>query len=277
MESKFDEKLFAGKEPLEIFRRWFEEAKKMEFQLANFANNRTMIVDFEGFANLTDTFSANLTIDFGSWTKNGGTYTFSDNNPGASINLNFAGKTVGEAAALINGVNVLNAQVESVGGGASYKVTVSSTNTGFQNGFRISGSGAASDERWTTPSVPASHAHTNTFTQLASELFSANLTIDFGSWTEDGGTYTFSDNNPATSTSLNFTEKTVSEVVDLINGISDIGATLEEVGGGSSHNVRISGDREGLQEGFRISGSGAAADERWTTPSVPATHTYSTN
>ena len=69
----------------------------------------------------------------------------------------------------------------------------------------------------------------------------------------------------------------MSEVVDLINGISDIGATLEEVGGGSSHNVRISGDREGLQEGFRISGSGAAADERWTTPSVPATHTYSTN
>ena len=109
------------------------------------------------------------------------------------------------------------------------------------------------------------------------DTFSANLTIDFGSWTESGGTYTFSDSDPGSSISLDFTEKTVSEVVDLINGISDIGATLEEVGGGSSHNVRISGDREGLQEGFRISGSGAAADERWTTPSVPATHTYSTN
>ena len=30
MESKFDEKLFAGKKPLTIFRRWFEEAKKTE-------------------------------------------------------------------------------------------------------------------------------------------------------------------------------------------------------------------------------------------------------
>ena len=30
MESKFDEKLFAGKEPLTIFRRWFEEARKTE-------------------------------------------------------------------------------------------------------------------------------------------------------------------------------------------------------------------------------------------------------
>ena len=30
MESKFDENLFAGKEPLTIFRRWFEEAKKTE-------------------------------------------------------------------------------------------------------------------------------------------------------------------------------------------------------------------------------------------------------
>ena len=253
---------------------WFEESKKMEFQLANFANNRTMIVDLEGFANLTDTFSANLTIDFGSWTKNGGTYTFSDNNPGASINLNFAGKTVSEAAALINGINGLNAQVESVGGGASYKVTVSSTNTGFQNGFRISGSGAASDERWTTPSVPASHAHTNTFTQLASELFSANLTIDFGSWTEDGGTYTFSDNNPATSTSLNFTEKTVSEVASLINGINGLNAQLVSVGGGSSHNIKISSSSAGLQNGFRISGSGADQDKRWTTPTSPGTHPF---
>mgnify|MGYP001351084341 FL=1 len=30
MESKFDEKLFAGKDPLTIFRRWLEEARKTE-------------------------------------------------------------------------------------------------------------------------------------------------------------------------------------------------------------------------------------------------------
>ena len=252
---------------------WFEDALPMKFKLANFANNGTMIVDLEGFANLTDTFSANLTMDFGSWTKNGGTYTFSDNGLGASTNLNFAGKTVSEAAALINGVSGLNAQVLSVGGGASHKVRVSSTNTGFQNGFRISGSGAASDERWTTPSVPASHAHTNTFHQLASELFSANLTIDFGSWTKNGGTYTFSDNGLGASTNLNFTDKTVSEVAALINGISGLNAQLETIGGGASHNINITSSA-GLQNGFRISGSGAAQDERWTTPTSPGTHAH---
>ena len=57
--------------------------------------------------------------------------------------------------------------------------------------------GDPKDERWTTPSVPTG---SNDFTQLASEMFSANLTIDFGSWTESGGTYTFSDNDPASST-----------------------------------------------------------------------------
>ena len=30
MESKFDEKLFAGEEPLTIFRRWLEEARETE-------------------------------------------------------------------------------------------------------------------------------------------------------------------------------------------------------------------------------------------------------
>jgi hypothetical protein len=104
------------------------------------------------------------------------------------------------------------------------------------------------------------------------------LKIDFGSWTESGGTYTFSDADPTTSTIINFTEKTVSEVVDLIGGISGVSAELEEIGGGSSHNVKISGDSTGLQNGFQISSvTGAAEDNRWTTPAVPAAHGYSTN
>ena len=252
---------------------WFEDALPMKFKLANFANNGTMIVDLKGFANLTDTFSANLTMDFGSWTENGGTYTFSDNGLGASANLNFTNKTASESAALINGISGLSAQVVNIEGGAPYDIRVSSTNTGYQNGFRISGSGAVGDERWTTPSVPSSHAHTNTFTQLASEAFSANLTIDFGSWINNGGTYTFSDNGLGASTNLNFTDKTVSEVTALINGVSGLNAQLETVGGGASHNVNITSSA-GLQNGFRISGSGAAQDERWTTPTSPGTHTH---
>ena len=246
----------------------------MIFNLENFANNLEMIVDLEGFANLTDTFSANLTIDFGSWTKDGGTYTFSDNGLGNSQSLNFTNKNANEVVGLIDDITGLSAQlVDKNGNGTLDNIEISSENTGFENGFRISGNGGVDDDRWTTPSVPGSHAYSNQFTQLASELFSANLTIDFGSWTESGGTYTFTDADPATSTSLSFNEKTVSEVVDLIDGISGISAELQTTGGGASHNVRISGNSTGLQNGFRISGNGGVDDDRWTTPSVPASPT----
>jgi hypothetical protein len=252
----------------------FDREKNMIFNLENFANNTKMVVDLAGFPNLTGPFSANLTVDFGSWTKNGGTYSFSDNGLGNSQSLNFANKTVNEVVGLIDDISGLSAQLTDTNGDGSLDgVKISSENSGYENGFRITGNGGLDDERWITPSVPGSHAYTNSFTQLASELFSANLTIDFGSWTESGGTYTFTDANPVASTSLNFIEKTVSEVTELINGISGISAELVEIGGGSSHNVIISGDNRGLQNGFRISGSGAEADERWTTPSVPASPT----
>ena len=109
----------------------------MIFNLENFANNSVMIVDLEGFANLTDTFSANLTIDFGSWTKNGGTYTFSDNGLGNSQSLNFTNKNVNEVVDLIDDITGLSAQlVDTNGDGSSYSVEISSENTGFENGFK---------------------------------------------------------------------------------------------------------------------------------------------
>ena len=268
---------------------WFEQDKTMNFELANFpnlstmefeledfSNLRTMEFALEGFANTTDVFSASLTIDFGSWTESGGTYTFSDSDPATSTSLNFANKTVSEVVDLLDGVNGLTAQLIDVNGdGSAYTVQITSSSTGFENGFRISGSGAATDERWTTPSVPTGHAYSNDFTRLASDMFSANLTIDFGSWTENGGTYTFSDSDPATSTSLNFANKTVSEVVDLLDGVNGLTAQLISNADNSSHTVRITSSSTGFENGFRILGSGAATDERWTTPSVPTGHAYS--
>ena len=50
MESKFDENLFAGKEPLTIFRRWFEEAKKTEINDPDAIALAT--VDEEGLPNV---------------------------------------------------------------------------------------------------------------------------------------------------------------------------------------------------------------------------------
>ena len=249
----------------------FSNTGTMEFELEDFSNTETMEFQLKGFANTTDTFSANLTIDFGSWTKSGDTHTFSDNDPTSSTSLNFTDKTVSEVVDLLEGISGLTAELDDVNGdGSSYTVKITSENTGFQNGFRISGSGVATDERWTTPSDPTGHAYSNEFSRLASEMFSANLTIDFGSWTESGGTYTFSDDNPASSISLNFIDKTVSEVVDLIDGISGLTAQLTSNADNSSHTVTITSENAGFKNEFRISGSGAATDERWTTPSVPA-------
>ena len=224
----------------------------------------------------SEMFSANLTIDFGSWTESSGTYTFSDSDPASSTNLNFTDKTVSEVVDLLDGVSGLTAELLDVNGdGSSYAVRITSENTGFENGFRISGSGAATDERWTTPSVPTGHTYSNDFTRLASEMFSANLTIDFGSWSESGGTYTFSDSDPASSASLNFNNKTLSEVIDLIEDISGLTAWLVSNPDNPSLTVQIRSEETGFQKGFRISGSGAATDERWTTPSIPTDHTYS--
>ncbi|MDA7592825.1 flagellar filament capping protein FliD [Rhodobacteraceae bacterium] len=134
-------------------------AKKMVFELA-------------GFANLTDNFNANLTIDFGSWAESGGTYTFTDADNTSSSSLSFTNKTVGEVVGLINDMADLEAQiVDTTGEGTSYSVIISGDDTGFDNGFRILSDGtgnAAQDARWETPSDPDAHATSNSFSQLSS-------------------------------------------------------------------------------------------------------------
>ena len=179
------------------------------------------------------------------------------NYSGRSYRLAKTGRHVVRSVVLLEGISGLTAQLNDVNGdGSSYTVQITSENTGFQNGFRISGSGVATDERWTTPSV-LGHAYSNEFSRLASEMFSANLTIDFGSWTESGGTYTFSDDDPASSISLNFSDKTVSEVVDLLEVSGGLTAQLTNNADNSSHTVTITSENAGFKNEFRISGSGA--------------------
>ena len=152
---------FANVRTMEFELEDFANVRTMEFELEDFANVRTMEFELQDFANNTDMFSANLTIDFGSWTESGGTYTFSDNNPASSTNLNFTDKTVSEVVDLLDGVSGLTAELIRNADNSAHTVRITSENTGFENGFRISGSGAATDERWTTPSVPTGHTYSN--------------------------------------------------------------------------------------------------------------------
>ena len=80
-----------------------------------------------------------------------------------------------EVIELIEGVSGLTAELVSNVDNPSLTVQISSENTGFQNGFRISGSGDPTDERWTTPSIPTGHTYSNNFTQLASDWHGSGI------------------------------------------------------------------------------------------------------
>ena len=54
------------------------------------------------------------------------------------------------------------------------------------------------------------------------------------------------------STNLNFTDKTVSEVVDLLDGVSGLTAELISNADNSAHTVRITSENTGFENGFRI-------------------------
>ena len=172
---EFELEDFANVRTMEFELEDFANVRTMEFELEDFANVRTMEFELQDFANNTDTFSANLTIDFGSWTESGGTYTFSDNDPGSSTSLNFNNKTLSEVIDLIEDVSGLTARLVSNPDNPSLTVQIRSEETGFQKGFRISGSGAATDERWTTPSIPTDHTYSNDFTQLAEDFHGSGV------------------------------------------------------------------------------------------------------
>jgi flagellar hook-associated protein 2 len=134
---------------------------------------KKMVFELGEFADLTTAFSADLVINFGSWTRVADNdFRFSEDTDKASTTLSFAGKTVSEVVGLINDLGDLEAQlVDITGEGTSYSVIISSDDTGFDNGFSITSDGtgdAAADARWTTPDDPTSHGFSNNFSQLSS-------------------------------------------------------------------------------------------------------------
>ena len=77
--------------------------------------------------------------------------------------------------------------------------------------------------------------------------------------------YAFTDKNPAILDPLNFNNKTVGEVVALINDHKDLEAKLvDTTGEGTNYSVIITGDETGLSNAFKISGH-----PRWETSTVP--------
>ena len=213
---------------------------------------KKMVFELGGFANLTDTFTASLTVDFGSWTESGGTYSFTDADATSSSSLSFTNKTVGEVVGLINDMADLEAQIVDITGeGTSYSVIISGDDTGFDNGFRVLSDGtgnAANDARWETPAIPADHATSNSFSQLSSnasfELDGVAVTRKKNSITDliEGASIELkSDFTPAATVGITRSEASVRQTVeDVIFSLNEFKTEIDRL-----TYIDIEGDENG--------------------------------
>ena len=177
---------------------------------------KKMIFELGGFTNLTDTFSANLTIDYGSWVKTDGA---------ANSTTSFESEKTYIVTSEITGDDV----------------------TAIRN-----------NSSWTNPAATIPVGSTFTINQGSNGSISqANIRhVD---------KYTFSDANGASSDTLNFTNKTISEIVALFDAEKDLEAKLVDITGeGTNYSIIISGDDTGFTNGFRITGN-----QRWETSTIP--------
>ena len=137
--------------------------------ISDVSTAKKMIFEFGGFTSLSAAFSADLTVNFGSWSESAGTYTFTPS--GATTDVDeFTGKTLQEVADILNSINGISAEiVDKTGANNNYSLTITSTSFGVSSGFQIVDALAGKDGRWETPSDPSSDIHENNFTQLPSD------------------------------------------------------------------------------------------------------------
>ena len=191
------------------------------------ANNRTisnvttakrMAFEFGGFSNLTDTFTANLTIDLGKWTKTA-----------ASSSANTTNFQSDKTYIVTSPISVAN------------DVTAITNKSSYGGGSPI-----AKD---TTFKVSSGQSGT-----ISSALIKE---IDV---------YAFQDADGANADTVNFTNKSVSEVAALLNAVTGISATtVDTTGEGTNFSIIVTSDSTGADNGFRITGDNA----RFLTPDLP--------
>jgi flagellar hook-associated protein 2 len=129
--------------------------------ISNVQIAKEMVFEFGGFDSLTDPLEGagvTIDVDFGTWTEG---HSFSEATGNETQEITFTSKSLTEVAALFNDIAGIAAQiVDKTGDGSDYSLVITSTDTGEQNGFRLSSGGGAN--RWTTATTA-----NNTFSQLA--------------------------------------------------------------------------------------------------------------
>ena len=184
---------------------------------------KKMAFEFGGFSNLTDKFTANLTIDLGTWTKTAASSSTNTN----SITSQ---KTYMVTAPISAGADVIKiTDGSSYGGGSPIPANTTFT---VNNGVSDTISSASIKE------------------------------IDV---------YAFQDADGANADTLNFTNKSVSEVAALLNAITGISATtVDTTGEGTNFSIIVTSDNTGADNGFRITSANDNNDnKRFRTPTLP--------
>ena len=184
---------------------------------------KKMVFEFGDFSNLTDTFSANLTIDFGAWTKT----TASS----SQDTTDFQSQKTYIVTSEISDADDIN----SITNNTSWPGT-----------------------------TPISVGETFTVDDNASGSIS-------GAYIKEIDVYAFSDSDVVNSESLDFTDKTVSEVAALLNAMDGISATTVDTSGDrTNYSIVVMSDETGKENGFRIGG-----ESRFETSTLPATNSFS--
>ena len=194
------------------------------------ANNRTisnvttakrMAFEFGGFSNLTDTFTANLTIDLGKWTKTA-----------ASSSANTTNFQSDKTYIVTSPISVAD------------DVTAITNKSSYGGGSPI-----AKD---TTFKVSSGQSGT------ISSAFIKEIDV-----------YAFVDADGANADTVNFTNKSVSEVAALLNAIEGISATtVDTTGEGTNFSIIVTSDNTGADNGFRITNDNND-NKRFVTPDLP--------
>lgn len=197
--------------------------EKSSRTISNVTTAKKMVFEFGGFSNLTDTFSANLTIDFGNWAKTSA--SSSD--------------------------DIANYQSQK-----TYIVTSEISDVDDVNSITAYSS-------WPGTS-PIAVGETFTVNDGASGSISApNI--------KEIDVYAFTDSDVANSESLNFTDKSVSEIAALLNAIDGFSATTVDTDGqGTNYSIVVMSDETGANNGFRITG-----ESRFETATLPEANSFS--
>lgn len=197
--------------------------EKSSRTISNVTTAKKMVFEFGGFSNLTDTFSANLTIDFGNWTKTSA--SSSD--------------------------DTANYQSQK-----TYIVTSEISDLDDVNSI-------TADSSWPGTS-PIAVGETFTVNDGASGSISASNIKEID-------VYAFNDSDVVNSESLNFTDKSVSEIAALLNAIDGFSATTVDTDGQrTNYSIVVMSDETGANNGFRITG-----ESRFETATLPDASSFS--